>query len=178
MHGGVPVTAERRQVGARGVPLVAIEAVARVLRVQLLHPPVAGHLRDDGRGGDGRAATIPSHDALLRHRQIRHLESIDDHEVGRGREGPHGPTHRGERGIVNIDPIDVPRLHRDHRPASGVDDPIVQKLATRRRQELGVPETGDGPPRVEDDGRRHHRARKATAPDLVDTRDPGEPSAP
>ena len=178
MRGRIPVAPQRRQVLARRISLVAIEAVARVVRMQRPHLPVTGHLGDDGRGGDGRTTTIPSHDSLLGHRELRHLESIDEHEVGRGDESQHGPAHGVERGAMDVDPIDVGRLGRGDCPGPRADDSLVQALATRRREELGIPEAGNGPIRLEDDGGRRDRTGEASAPDLVDARDPRVSTAP
>ena len=81
----------RREVLGRRVSLVAVEAVARVGRVQVAHVAVAHHLGDDGRRRDRRAARVAVDDAALRDEQVGNPEGVHQDEVGQRERAPGRP---------------------------------------------------------------------------------------
>lgn len=63
----VAVSSHGGQVLGCRVAFVTIEAVPWVVEVQAIHQSIAGHLRHDRRGGDGRALSVALHDPTLCH---------------------------------------------------------------------------------------------------------------
>ena len=163
----------------RRIPLVAIEAVARIVGVQSIHQTVPCDLRHDRCGRNRGTLPIALHHATLRHGQRRNAKRIDEHRVWKGRQRQHGPLHRLQRGLVNVDRVDLlgarPRQPPSHRPR---DDRVVEPIAAYSRQRLRIRQPRNMPSRIEHDGARHHRPGQAAAPDLVDARDTHEPVAP
>ena len=103
------------------------------------HQPVAGHLRHDRGGGDGRAPAVAVHDAALRHRQVGHAERVDEHDVGQRRQRQDGALHRPQRRLVDVDAVDFGRIGRRHGPGHGASRrSVVEPLALGRRHELRV----------------------------------------
>ena len=84
---GIAEPRNRVKMIGRRVAFVSIEAVARIAAVQLQHQAIACHLRNDGGGCNRRAAPIAMAHAALRHRQVRHAERVDEHDIGERREG-------------------------------------------------------------------------------------------
>ena len=99
-----------------GVSLVSIVPVARVVLVLGHHLPIAGHLGDDGRGSDRRAAPIAVQHAALSDVEIGDAEGVDEHRVGQRRDREHGAPHRLERRPMDVQRVDLGGLDEGHRP--------------------------------------------------------------
>ena len=78
---GISVFRNRRQVITRGVPLVSIESISRIARVQFVHHAIARDLCDYRRRGDGGAPAVAVDDRPLCHHQVRDPERIDQDEI-------------------------------------------------------------------------------------------------
>jgi hypothetical protein len=113
---------------------------------------------------------------LLRHQQPRDPEGVHQHEVGQGVEREHGPAHRLERRLVDVDPVDLVRLDRGDCPrAAAPGDDREELFALGGLEELRVAETGDVACRVEDHRAGHDGAGQAAPAYFVHAGDPVEP---
>ena len=96
MEPRISVLSNRSEVVCRGIALVPIVAVARVLCVVHEHFAIPYDLCDDGCSGDRRAPAITVQHPALRHQQIWNPERIDEDEVGQWCQHHDGATHRLE----------------------------------------------------------------------------------
>jgi hypothetical protein len=174
----VSVARNRMQMLGRRVPLVSVEAVPWISAVQFRHLAVTNDFRDDRGCGNRRAAAVSLRHAALNHRDIRHAKRVDEYDVRNGDQGEDGPLHRAQRGLVDVDAIDLSGVGRGDPPGDrGTEDFLEETLALGSRRQLGVADAGDVAVGVKHDGRRDHRAREATAAHFIDTRNVREPAA-
>ena len=144
-----PVAAERPLVRRRRVPLVALEVEARVVRGGGPHHPVAGHLGQDGRGGDGRTPGVRTDDRLHR-------------ALVSGSVGLLGTVE--ERGRVRRAHV-VERAVQQHRVGPGIGRELGERASRRQAQRRRHPQAvalvrrgvPDGPGRAPPGHRVEHR---------------------
>ena len=161
------------------VSLVPVKPVSRVSLVERAHRGVAGHLRDDRSSGDRRAPTITPHNSLLGDAQLGNLETVDKGKVGQWIQRLDRATHGMERGVVNVDSIDLERIGRRHTPGCGaVLDLLREPLPSAWGEELRIAEPDNGAGRTQHHGRSDHRSRQAAPSNLIDPGDRAESSSP
>ncbi len=163
--------AQRGQVGRGAVALVLVEAVLRVPHVQVLHVAVARDLGQD-RGGHDRAVDAITADQRLRrqHQALGHDVAIDAGEAGHVGHGRHHIAHALQGGLVDVQAVDGVHVHQHHFPGQGpFDDAVMQLLAARCGQLLGIIQAVDARPRrVEHHGGHGYRAGQGPAAGFVD----------
>ena len=163
------------QVICRRVPFVSVEAVSRISAVQIRHQLVADHFGNNRRGSDRGAAPVTVGDAALRHGQLWDVECVDEHHVRLRGKREHGTPHGTQRGLMDVDAVNLPRVSGSDAPGVGVpDDRLEERGPSAGRHQLRVAEARNVPVRVQDDGGRHDRPRQAPSPDLVDAGDVAE----
>ena len=97
---------------ARGtVTFVLGEAVNRKLAVVFDHPPVARHLGQNARRGDGKTARVPLDKRGLRKAQRGHPQAVHQHMLRRGPQLRQRPVHRPVSRLQNVDGIDRPGVN-------------------------------------------------------------------
>ena len=116
VHVGIAEARDGVQVIPRRIPLVPIEPVARVQRVQLEHHPVPCDFRHNRRRGDGCASSVALLDRALGHRQIRNAERIDDDEVRIRHQPEHRALHGPQRCLTDVDAVDFFAVGGGDRP--------------------------------------------------------------
>ena len=108
--------------------------------------------------------------AALSHRQIRDAERVDENDVGKRRERQHGAVHGAQRGLMNVDAVDLGRVGGSDRPCEReLQYPLVEALPLDGRHQLRIAHPGNGAIRMEHDSRRHNRTRQTPASNLVNT---------
>jgi hypothetical protein len=118
---------------------MSVETVSRVSGMDLVHQAIARHFGDDRCRRDRCALAIALHNTALCHEQRGDTKSVHQDDVGERREGVDGPLHRLERGLMNIDLVDLGRLRRRDRPPDGaLQDFVVKALALQRGARLRV----------------------------------------
>src|SRR5579883_2076093 len=90
----------------RAIAFMPRKTVARIDPVELAHHPVARNFGDNRGGGDTEALAVSAHDMSLRDFQIAHAASVDEHMLRLDAQSLNGPDAGGERGVINIEPID------------------------------------------------------------------------
>src|SRR5262245_12600560 len=70
----IPVPADRIKMIPRGIALMTIKTVPRVLTVQLHHDPVAGDFGQNRGGGDGGGPAVASDHGSLGNQEVRHAK--------------------------------------------------------------------------------------------------------
>ena len=167
---------------ARCIAGVVLPAVPRVARSQLDHHPVANHLRDDRRAGDGIAEGIPVDNRGVRPNLL--LEAGDPEPVHQDvimLADPRDRTAHGEMGgVVDVQAIDLgDGCGADTQGDGATADERKEAFALRGRQRLRVTNTGDPTTlRRHDHGGRDHRATGWRHADLVDPDDPRRAGCP
>ena len=164
---GRPQAGERREMLGHGIAHVALEAVAGMRQAEAPHQPVAGHL------GDDRGRRHRQHQRVARHHRLAVAAAIDLHvavdenELRPYRQRPHRARQRPQRGAQDVVAVDALDRAERHRHLRGGADFLVQFLALRRAELLGVVQAARDALGIEDDRRRHHRAGERPPARLV-----------
>jgi hypothetical protein len=88
-------------------------------------------------------------------------------DVRHAGKGGERPTHGGERGLPDVDPVDLGRRHGRDSDGGRFDDLQEELVPALRGQHLGIGEAVRHPLEVEHDSGRHDRPGEGPAPDLV-----------
>ena len=175
MYGRIPELRHRGEVLSGGVPLVLIEAVPGVARVQCTHVAVSADFGQDGRRRNRRASPVAPNDRALGHHEIRDEKAVDEDEIRKGNQLVHRVTHRAQRCLMHVDPIDLGGFSHRQRPREGpIQNLVVEPLAGFGRQQFGVANTANRSARVEHDGRDNDGTGQTATADFIDARDAGE----
>ena len=75
---------------------------------------VAHDLRHDRGRCDCSTPPISTDHTALRDKQARYSERVNESKVWQGMECDHGLTHRRQRRVVDIEPVDVCRFPHSH----------------------------------------------------------------
>src|SRR5688500_237595 len=133
--------AQRLAVIDRRVAAVVLPAVARVLRREALHEPVARDLRDDRRGRDRERLYVALDDlgvAAGREGRVEDALAVDEHPVVLT-DLPERPLHRDVARVVDVQPVDL--RHGRGADADSRDAPADlrhQLLALDAREDLRI----------------------------------------
>jgi hypothetical protein len=166
------VPGERGQVLRGAVPLVAPEPVAGIARVELDEHRVPCGLREDRGRRDRRDIAIAAHDGAHPARQGRAAIAVDPRLVGGERQRVECAAHRDERGLQDVEGVDLVHVGESDRPGeSTLTDLGRQHGACVRGEELRVAQTANRRRRIEDHGGGNDRARQRTATRFVDASD-------
>ena len=150
------------------VSLVASEFVARIMPVHLHHNAVTRRLCDDRSGTDRIDRRVAADDrnpaeASAVKSEIRQPVTVDLHGGRRDSQSDDGTTHGKQRGLENVQNIDLGDIAPGHGPGQRVTaDRHGQRLPRRRRQTFRVPQTPDWVIRVQHDGCGYDRSGKRT----------------
>jgi hypothetical protein len=106
------------EVFGRSVALMAGEAVAGVLLVELLHPAVAVGFGEDGGRGDGVRKGVAVDEGLLGEGKVDG-GGVYEQVVGGAGKGFNGPTHGKPGSLEDVDGIDFGGGGGGHRPGEG-----------------------------------------------------------
>src|SRR5262245_55952764 len=107
MDGAWPQSGQPFQVVGCAVALVLLDSVSRVLALYRLHDVVSRCLWDVRGTRDGCALRIDSNDSGLGVRTLRDGQSIDQKMQRLQHQLLECDPHRGERGLQNVDPVDL-----------------------------------------------------------------------
>src|SRR5204862_2046729 len=136
--------AQRAQVLGRRVALVAVEAVLRMLRVQLHAETVAVHLGDDRRRRDRANLCIAADDGANRHRQLRPLVAVDEDDLRLLGETLYGAPHRQQRRMQDVERVDLGDARRRDADADrALPDLAVEPLALFGAEQLRIVQAAD-----------------------------------
>ena len=95
--------------------------------------------------------------------------AVDEHGIRRNVKAEDGAAHRQQRGIENVQRVDLGAIGPGYRPCHGVPPHLDGKpVAVGRGEPLRVAEPLGVPGRVEDHRRRNDRPRERPAACLVD----------
>lgn len=160
------------QVLGRRVPLVSVEAVARISAVQFRHLPVTDDFGHDRSGGNGGAAAIAVGHPTLGHRETRDAKGVDEDNVGQRLQGQDGALHGAEGGLMDVDGVDFARVGRRHAPGDGsMEDLLEEPLTLRRCRQLRIAHARDMPVWMQDDRPGDNRSGETSPADFIDAGD-------
>ena len=173
------VLADRRLVDCGRVADVAVEPVHRIPLVQPAHHPVPRHLGDDRGGGDGGGQAVAAHHGAVVAGALREPEAVDKGNVRRWIQALDGSCEPAQVAAVQAVTVDGRRREEDDDDlARQAHDLVVESLATRTGEALGVVEAGErfevglAEGRVvQADGRDGERTGEAPAAGLVGAAD-------
>ena len=111
--------AESLKMVARGVTLVAREAILRIDGVPFFHAGVAVGLGEDGGCGDGDAASIAFDEGFLLDEDIK-LHGVDEKIVRYDTELLKRGGHGLAAGLINVPGVDALGIHFGDGPGEGV----------------------------------------------------------
>ncbi len=106
------------------------------------HQPVACDLGDDRGGSDGKAEAVARHHGADRAGQDRRNVAVDEGVCRRRRQRRHGAAHGEQGGLEDVQPVDLGDVGDADADLHVVPDRIVERLARRPRQLLGVVDAG------------------------------------
>ena len=148
------------------------EAVLRILRVELLHQPVARDLRENGRCGNGGRQTVSFDDGPHRKPEVLRAVAVDEGKVRLDGELVQRALHGKKRRLQNVDFVNLLlRRHRNAIAHGTLRDHIVKLAPLFVGQLFGVVESVDDETLRQNHRRGAHRSGKRTAPSLVHTAD-------
>ena len=162
----------------RTVTFIARQVVAGVSLGQRHDLPIAPHLRHDAGRTDRQIAPIALHHRSLRDRQLRDRPvAIHRTEVGRRIELRDRSTHRQERRLQNIDPIDFRHRRRaDTDRQRNCFDRFGKAFAPFGAQRFAIRDAELTQPchtsTIENHCRRCDRPEQRPATDFIDPGDP------
>ena len=120
------------------------ELILRIQLVQLAHDPVPSHLGNDRRRGDAGHNLIALPDCQPWGAQPIHAEPIGDHVCGGDFQARQGHPQGHDIGDMHAQRIAFAGLDAHHRPSDRLlGNFAVQALPLQRREQLGVPQSGD-----------------------------------
>lgn len=166
----------------RSIAFVFGKTVFGILLSLFRNPPVARHLGHDGGRGDALAAPIASDHRFLRHAvqgrlanrpYVQNELAIDEEIVGTRSQRFDRQPHRLEGGLMDVDPIDLARIHGRNGPSDRLaPDHFKKTLSELGFQFLGIVDIGKNTSRRKNHGRRKHGTCQTTPSDFIHAGDP------
>ena len=154
------------------VALVAGQAVAGELAVELDQQAVAVDFGEDAGGGDGEAAGVALNDGLLRAGIVDGVAAVDEEIVGGEGELLDGEAHGEERGLADVDAVDGCGVDGGDGEGYGFEaDFGVEFVALLFGELLRVREAGDAAAFGQDDCGGDYRAEEGAAAYFVEAGD-------
>ena len=150
------------------VALVTGESVLRVSQIQLDHHPVAVHLGDDRRRGDGYRAFVTANNGRLREWGSGLEGAVDENPIGPWVQFQQGFSHRLQGSLQDVELVDLRDLDGRYRGAMCLFENLPEKpLAHLRLQLLRIVDLPQLDAWAEGDGRGHHWPGQTPAADFV-----------
>ena len=157
--------------GRRAIALVAVEAVFRVLLMQALAPPIPRDLGKNGGRRDGLHQGVALDDGLGLHIQHGQLVAIHQNQYRLQSQAQHRAAHGQQRGLQDVHAIDLFDRGLGNAAAQRLGtDLVIECLAARSRELLGIVQTLDGMEIVKNDSGGHHGAGQRAAARFVHAR--------
>ena len=171
MNGAVSMDPQRFQVLSGPVTLVPVEPVDGVLEVKVAHEAVPVDFGHNGCGRYGEAPSVAPRDSLLCRGKRKPVRAVDEKEIGRDAKIADSHGHGPERGLQDVDPIDLRRLHHPDTHGGGAG----QNILAPGFPFCGIELLGIHNPRKTDvagqnDRRGHNGAGQRPAAHLIDSR--------
>ena len=169
-----PPALERRDVTARGVAGMAVEAIFWIMRVEASHQRIARDFGDDrGRGDRQRDPIAADHRPRLATEPVGDVAAIDQSKIGPQSESAERARHRPQSGPANVEGVDLARAREGDSDAQRlVENGSAQLFAALGAQGFGILDPLRQIAGVEDDGSDGDGPRQRTASDFVDACDP------
>ena len=172
MEWGGAEAGQRGHVLRAAVALVAGEAVAGILAVQLDEEPVAVDFRQDACCRDGEAAGVALDDGLLWAGPVDLIAAVDEEIVGGEGELLDGEAHGEERGLADVDAVDGCGVDGGDGEGYGFQaDFGIELVALLFGELLGVGEAGEAAAFGQDDCGGYDGAEERAAANFVQAGD-------
>jgi len=155
-----------------GIAFVLRQPVLRINSVPFEHLPVAFHFGNDGGSRDRNRKRVAVNEGFLLDQHIQ-LHGVEQQIIGRDFQLPQSFRHGLAAGLINIPGIDAACIDFRDRPGKCVlANSQRQNFAALGGQFLGIIESDDPPPGIQDDGCGNDLAEKRAAPHFVKTGNP------
>ncbi len=136
------------------------------------HPSVSQDLGQNRGGRNGLGQRIAVNDCLLWNACSQRETAINQQKVRLPLQGEDGREHRLQRGVVDVDLVDLLRTDGGNRPVKRNGGNLWEKtLTSARRQFFGIVNPGDQKTGWQDHCSSKDRTGQATSPNLIDTND-------
>ena len=150
-------SAQRFEVIRCAIALVVRESVLRIQLIKFFHPLIALDFREDRSRRNRNRASVSMDDRFLFDGQIE-LDSVEQEKIGQRLKLGNCRNHRLSAGLVNVPGIYAARVDFGDGPRQSMFVNARSKFSAAFGSELlGIVETYDAAPRIENDGSCYNR---------------------